>query len=272
MESPLYLLANEDPVRFIQITDPHLVKAQDGQLLGLETQFSLDCVLDRVKQENTHFDFFVVSGDLSQDGSIESYQRLHETLEPFATPSFWFAGNHDNPLNMKTVCEGTRHLENIIRTKHWQLVLLDSQVEGSVFGYLADDQLELLETALNDRPDLYTLVSLHHHPIPMESGWMDKIGVKNGEQLMALARRYDQVKCILWGHVHQDSDRLVEGIRMLSTPSTCVQFKPKSEDFDIDEIAPGYRYLALNADGSIDTHVSRVKGIDFQIDLSANGY
>lgn len=272
MEIPLYSLDNEGPIQFIQITDTHLVEEVDGHLLGLETQHSLECVLNSVKTENDAFDFFVVSGDLSQDGSVASYQRLHESLMPFDVPSFWFAGNHDVMPNMASVCQNTEHLENIIRTPHWQLVLLNSQVEGAVYGNLADDQFELLEQALIERPDLHTLISLHHHPIPMESGWMDKIGVKNGEKLMEMARKYANVKCILWGHVHQDSDRMVDGIRMLSTPSTCVQFTPKSKDFDVDMIAPGYRRLQLNPDGSIETEMSRVEGIKFEIDLSVKGY
>lgn len=272
METPLYLLDNEGPIRFIQITDTHLVKSEDGHLLGLKTQFSLDCVLDSVRTENSDFDFVVASGDLSQDGSVESYERLHKSLSCFDVPSFWFTGNHDNPKNMQTVCEGTEHLKSVIRTKYWQLVLLNSQVEGSVYGNLADDQLELLENALNERPDLHTLVSLHHHPISMESAWIDKIGVKNGEKLMDIASRYSNVKCILWGHVHQDSDRTIGGIRMLSTPSTCVQFTPKSKNFDIDMVSPGYRRLQLNSDGTVDTEVSRVKGIEFEVDLSVKGY
>jgi Icc protein len=272
MELLLYWLDNEGPIQFIQITDTHLVEDAYGCLLGLETQNSLDHVLNAVKTENDHFDFFIASGDLSQDGSLASYQRLQRSLVPFNVPSFWFPGNHDDMSNMKAVCQGTQHLENIIRSPHWQLVLLNSQVEGSVYGNLADNQFELLEHALTEYPDLHTFISLHHHPIPMESRWMDKIGVKNGEKLMAMARQYPQVKCILWGHVHQASDRTVDGIRMLSTPSTCVQFTPKSESFDIDMIAPGYRRFQLNPDGTIETEMSRVEGVEFNVDLSIKGY
>lgn len=272
VELPLYSVDREGSIQFIQITDTHLIEAEDGHLLGLETLHSLECVLNSVKAENSLFDFFVVSGDLSQDGSLLSYQRLQAALSPFKIPSFWFAGNHDCMANMKIVSKGAEHLNNIIRTKHWQLVLLDSQVEGSVFGNLADDQLELLETALEERPDLHTLISLHHHPIPMESGWMDRIGVRNGERLMDIARQNKNVKCILWGHVHQDSDRDVDGIRMLSTPSTCIQFRPKAKDFNVEEIAPGYRRVELHPDGTIDTSVSRVKGVKFNVDLSGKGY
>ncbi len=272
MELLLYSLDNEGPIRFIQITDTHLVEAEDGHLLGLETLNSLECVLNSVKTENGPFDFFVVSGDISQDGSMTSYQRLHEALLPFDVPSFWFAGNHDVMNNMRAISQGTEHLENVIRTPHWQLILLNSQVEGSVYGNLADDELQFLEQTLSECPDLHTLISLHHHPIAMESDWMDQIGVKNGEKLMAIARKHANVKCILWGHVHQDSDRMIDGIRMLSTPSTCVQFTPESENFDIDMIAPGYRRMQLNPDGSIETEISRVAGIEFEIDLSVKGY
>jgi Icc protein len=268
----VYLLDNESPIQFIQITDTHLVEAVDGHLMGLETQNSLELVLSRVQSENDHFDFFVMSGDLSQDGSLSSYQRLQESLSPFNVPSFWFPGNHDEMSNMKAVCQDTEHLESIIRTPHWQLVLLNSQVEGAVFGNLADDQFELLERAVTERPDLHTLISLHHHPIPMNSSWMDKIGLKNGAKLMEMARKYPKVKCILWGHVHQESDRMVDGIRMLSTPSTCVQFTPKSIDFNTDMLAPGYRRIQLNHDGSIDTEISRLEGIEFEVDLSVKGY
>lgn len=269
---PLYSFDREGSIQFIQITDTHLIEAEDGHLLGLETLNSLECVLNSVKADDMPFDFFVMSGDLSQDGSLLSYQRLQTALLPFNVPSFWFAGNHDCMENMQTVCQGTEHLNNIIRTKHWQLVLLDSQVEGSVFGNLSDEQFNLLETALDERPDLHTLISLHHHPIPMESGWMDRIGVKNGDRLMEIARKNSNVKCILWGHVHQESDRTVDGIRMLSTPSTCVQFKPYSEQFGVEKAAPGYRYIELHPDGTFDTEVSRVEGVEFEIDLSVKGY
>ena len=61
-------------------------------------------------------------------------------------------------------------------------------------------------------------------------------------------------------------------VRLLSTPSTCIQFEPQSEDFSIDTLAPGYRWLTLNPDGSLDTGISRVEGIEFEIDMSVKGY
>jgi Icc protein len=173
---------------------------------------------------------------------------------------------------MHEVAEDTEHLHRLVRSKHWQLILLNSQVEGSVHGRLAQDQLDLLDQALSERPDLHSLVSFHHHPLPMGSRWIDRIGVKNADEVLAVIRRHNNVRCVLWGHVHQESDQLIDGVRYMSTPSTCVQFTPKSEEFSVDTLAPGYRWLDLCADGSIATGVSRVEGIAFEIDYSVKGY
>ena len=268
----MYSLDTEDTLRLVQITDTHLNGPEEGHLLGMKTLHSMNCVLDIVRQERPHIDSILVTGDLSQDGSVRAYQHLHNALQPFGCPVFWFEGNHDVPASMHEVAEDTEHLHRLVRSKHWQLILLNSQVEGSVHGRLAQDQLDLLDQALSERPDLHSLVSFHHHPLPMGSRWIDRIGVKNADEVLAVIRRHNNVRCVLWGHVHQESDQLIDGVRYMSTPSTCVQFTPYSENFSVDSLAPGYRWLDLCADGSIATGVSRVEGIAFEIDYSVKGY
>ncbi|WP_430460587.1 3',5'-cyclic-AMP phosphodiesterase [Thalassolituus sp. LLYu03] len=268
----MYSLDSDDTLRLVQITDTHLNGPEDGHLLGMKTLHSMRCVLDVVRTERTQIDAILVTGDLSQDGTETAYQHLHDALIPFQCPVFWFEGNHDQPEPMQAVASGTEHLNRIIRTQHWQLILLNSQVEGAVYGRLKKDQLDLMEKALKERPDLHTLISFHHHPISMGSAWIDRIGVKNGDEFCSLIRQYDNVRAVLWGHVHQESDQMIHGVRFMSTPSTCVQFTPGSEDFSVDSLPPGYRWIDLHADGRLETGVSRVEGIEFEIDYSVKGY
>lgn len=268
----MYSLETGPVLRLVQITDTHLNGPEQGHLLGMKTLHSMQCVLELVSREQPTIDAMLVTGDLAQDGSVRAYEHLREALLPFDCPAFWFEGNHDEPVNMRAAAQGTDCLERVIRTPHWQLILLNSQVEGAVFGYLADDQLQLLERSLQERPDLHTLISFHHHPIPMGSRWIDTIGLHNPDALHQIVQRHPQVRCILWGHVHQASDQMIGAVRYLSTPSTCIQFMPGSEDFALDSQAPGYRWLELHADGRIDTGISRVEGIAFEVDFSVKGY
>ena len=268
----MYSLDSGNALRLLQITDTHLNGPEDGHLLGMKTLHSMRCVLETVRAERQAIDAFLVTGDLSQDGSVTAYQHLHDELRPFACPVFWLEGNHDNPEAMQQVAAGTEHLERIIRTPHWQIVMLNSQVEGAVYGRLASSQLALLEQALKEAPDLHTLVTFHHHPLNMGSEWIDRIGIKNADEFHEVIAKYPQVRGVLWGHVHQESDQMINGVRYLSTPSTCVQFTPRSEDFSVDCASPGYRWLDLLDDGSIETGVSRVEGIEFEVDYSVKGY
>jgi len=49
-------------------------------------------------------------------------------------------------------------------------------------------------------------------------------------------------------------------VRILGTPSTCIQFKPGQDAFCLDDTSPGYRWMELLADGSIRTEVVRIEG------------
>lgn len=268
----MYSIASTPTLRVVQITDTHLFGPEDEHLLGMKTFNGMHCVLDIVRRERAQIDTILVTGDLSQDGSVRSYQHLHQATQRFNCPVFWLEGNHDTPDSLQQVAAGTEHLQRVIRTPHWQIILLNSQVEGAVFGQLAAGQLQLLEDALQQHPYLHTLISLHHHPIPMGSHWLDNIGLRNSDALLNIVGRYQNVRCVLWGHVHQASDQILDGVRYLSSPSTCVQFAPGSANFALDSLGPGYRWLDLHADGSIDTGVSRVEDITFEIDYSVGGY
>lgn len=268
----MYSLDHKAILRLVQISDTHLYGPTEGQLLGINTLFSMQCVLNKVQYEQKSIDAILVTGDLSQDGTVQSYQHLQQALDTFSCPAFWLNGNHDRPDSMSQVAAGSTALQQVIQTASWQIILLNSQVAGAVFGVLAATQLQLLEDALQQRPDLHTLICLHHHPLPMGSAWIDKIGLQNSDELAAVIARHPQVRAVLCGHVHQESDRTLAGVRYLSSPSTCVQFLPGSSDFALDQQGPGYRWLELYADGRIDTGVSRVTEVEFTVDYNSQGY
>ncbi|KZY89655.1 hypothetical protein A3742_24910 [Oleiphilus sp. HI0071] len=118
----------------------------------------------------------------------------------------------------------------------------------------------------------HALVCLHHHPVEIGARWLDRIGLRNPEAFLNMVDSNDHVEAVLWGHIHQEFDEQRRGKRMLATPSTCIQFKPKSDNFGLDEVAPGYRWLKLYEDGSIETNVQRANSFEYELDLKSNGY
>lgn len=265
-------LASDSSVLLVQLSDSHLFAAADGKLLGMNTHDSLQRVIERVLDEQPQIDLILASGDLSQDGSLASYQRFRQLHEQIPAPARWFAGNHDELPAMHTACADSDLLQPIIDLGNWRIILLDTSIPGAVPGHCSAEQLALLEQALQTAGERHVLVSFHHHPVSIGCRWMEPIGIRNPEALFAVIDRYAQVRALLWGHIHQEFDQLRNGVRLLASPSTCVQFAPGSEEFQVDQEAPGYRWLRLHADGRLDTAVSRVVGIHFDVDYSIKGY
>lgn len=264
----------KDVVNVLQISDCHLTKSAAGELLGVNTLDSLDAVLDEIAKDALSPDVVLVTGDLSQDGSVEAYQTLKQRLQVFACPQYWFAGNHDSRRVMEQVVNGGPELAKVADAGAWQIILLDSLLEGKVHGELSSSELAHLERCLADqgndaRP---TLVSLHHHPVEINSRWLDNIGLHNRDEFWQIIDRYPQVQGVLWGHIHQEFQSKRGAIELLASPSTCIQFLPLSSEFAVDEIAPGYRWLQLHADGNIDSKVVRAESFEFQVDMASNGY
>lgn len=238
----------------------------------MDTQASLQAVMDKIHKEQSDFGFYLCTGDLSQDGSVESYEYLKNLLAKDGKDQYWIPGNHDHKENMLQVVSPEKEMLTVIKKGPWQLILLDSQVPGSVFGNFHISQLQLLKRALAADPERHTLITMHHHPKPMGCKWLDTQQIRNSNAFFNIIKQFNNVKVVLWGHVHQDSDNMEAGIRYISTPSTCVQFTPESKDFDVDKEGPGYRWVELNDDGTVNTGVSRVEGIDFEIDYTIKGY
>ena len=258
------------PIRIAQISDTHLGETASYQLLGMDTDFSLRQVLKLLAADESQAELLLLSGDISNNGYRQAYQRLYQLLEK-RDNVVWLPGNHDSVNLMKSVC-AERWFRPRIEIGGWQIVSLDSSVPGSSKGTLGPDQLAFLESVLQAHPDLHTLIALHHHVLPVGSNWLDEQLLSDQRTLFDLISSYPQVKAITSGHVHQATDVENNGIRVLTAPSTCIQFAPNSPEFLVSTEAPGLRWLELYPDGSLQTHVERVQDVEFHIDLSARGY
>lgn len=266
--------AGAGPLRVVQLSDSHLFADTEGKLLGLNTQFSLDRVLDLIRAEQPHIDLILATGDLAQDASHDAYQRLDDALKEFDAPSYWLEGNHDKPAPMLEVLAQRRDRMSPCVTDlgNWTFIMLDSTIPGDVPGELFDDDILFLEDALRNARGEHIMVCLHHHPVPMGCKWLDTQVVASSGRFFATIDKEPRVRAIVWGHVHQEYNGERKGVKMYAVPSTCVQFKPLSDDFAVEKVPPGYRWFDLYPDGRIETQVSRVQGIEFEVDFSVKGY
>ncbi len=243
--------------KIIQLSDTHLFATQDATHYGINPYQRLSGIVHHIQQHHRDCDVIVVTGDLSQDETNESYQQLVDFLTPSGTPFFWLCGNHDVEATMQAVCP--QAMEKRIEVGCWQLLLLNSKTPGAVYGTLSNKELSWLESQLRKYPQS-TIIALHHPPYETGSEWIDKSNLHNTFDFQRVIRPYNHVKAVIHGHIHQQYKTELMGIiPCFSTPSTSAQFMPGSETFKIDSTRlPGYRVLTLMDDGQLDTAVIRV--------------
>ena len=237
-------MSRTSPIRVLQLTDFHLRAQPGGTLLGVDTERSLVETLSAALKERPRPDIALLTGDLVQDADTAPYRRLGSLLSPLPCPAYCLPGNHDDLALIADILAGGRiHCQPRIPLNNWQIICLDSTIPHSPRGRLADAQLDLLDKLLDEHPEHFALITLHHHPLPCGSAWMDTMVLENADAFFGVLSRHPQVHSVVFGHVHQAMDTVYQGLRILGAPSTCFQFKPLQAEFSLDPVPPGYRWL-----------------------------
>lgn len=261
-----------DSVCLVQLTDSHIYADGQQRLLGIDTLASLNAVIDLALQECPQIDLVLATGDITQDGAAQSYQRFINAMARMPHPCHWIPGNHDDAQLMAEL--GREHDLNRawVDLGAWRIVLLDSSVPGKVAGALGQSEQAHLEQALASAGQRHVLVCLHHHPVSIGSDWMEPLGLADADRFLDRLEADGRVRAVLWGHIHQQLEQQRGAMRLLASPSTCIQFAVASSDFATDTQPPGYRWLRLYDDGRIDSAVSRLPAGQFLPDPGASGY
>ncbi|HEY3784521.1 MAG TPA: phosphodiesterase [Steroidobacteraceae bacterium] len=243
-------------LRLIQFTDPHLYGNEAETLRGIATLPALKAALAWARSSsNWPPTALLVTGDIVQDDP-RGYAHLRHLLGSLGLPVLCIPGNHDEPQAMRRELAGAPFiLGGVADFASWRIVLLDSCLPGSASGRLSAQSLQQLEQALQSAQGRHCLVTLHHHPVPMSSRWLDQVGLENATEFFDILDRHRNVRAVVWGHVHQAYEGLRKDVRLLATPSTCAQFLPHADEFAVDRRPPAYRTFELRADGSVLTEV-----------------
>ena len=238
----------------LQITDVHLVGAADGELCHVNTQHTLERVLESALETGTP-DAIVATGDIAHDAEAGVYRRFLETVRArFAGPLLCTPGNHDlwAPMQLAGLPMDDLDLGG------WMICALDSHLDDHEEAEVADVEVQQLKVRMGDARNV--LIVTHHHIEPVGCPWLDWARIQS-PTLLEFAAENEAVRGVAFGHVHQEVDACLADRPLFGTPSTCFQFQPRSERFAMTREAPGWRWLTLEPSGRIRSQVQRVAGL-----------
>jgi 3',5'-cyclic-AMP phosphodiesterase len=263
------------PIKILQLSDLHLFAKIERSLAGIQTHATLAAVVEKMQHHCRKFipDLLAVTGDISQDNTLESYQHAYKFLKDFPCPMTAIPGNHENIDYFFSFFLKAMRAEKKIIFGNWQLLFLNSHLPGKVAGLLSASELDFLADSLQNSDDKFTIIFIHHHVLPVGCRWLDNINLANSEEFLQIINAHQNIKAVVSGHVHQEHEQTRKGANFITTPSACFQFARNSEQFRLDTAMPGFRCFSLYADGKFDSEVIRIDDTtQFIPDLTVKSY
>lgn len=243
-------------LRVLQVSDCHVSRDPQTTYRGVSADRNLSSLLPAMRRWQP--DLLLLTGDVSEDASAAAYGRVAAMLSSVGAPVLALPGNHDDPALMRRYFpQGPWDGPRLHATRGWLLVLLDSTAPGCVSGTLSDRYLEQVERCLGEHPGRPVLLALHHQPVPVESLWIDRYPLEEPGRFLGLLDRHPQVRCVTWGHVHQDYQARRGGALLLGSPSSVANSLPNTDAFTLDLGGPACRWLELGAEGEVKTGLLR---------------
>jgi Icc protein len=240
---------------------------------AFDTAASLRRVVAAVRRLDPPPAFAVLGGDLVSPDLIDrtrtlasdeydpSYALLKEILAELPCPIHPMMGNHDDRAAFNRVLRAAPPDAPCYESfdhAGYHFVTLDSHVPGRVDGALDPAQLAWLAADLARHRERPALVFVHHHPWPLGIRWLDELSLQNGAALMTALAKGGQVRWVVAGHVHLDQTVERDGLAMLTTPSTCVQFSKTSQERKMLPGPPAFRIVDV-VDGALATRVLHLR-------------
>jgi 3',5'-cyclic AMP phosphodiesterase CpdA len=211
----------------IQLSDPHLTAGESA------ADVRLALALETVRASGVRPAAFLLTGDLSDDGSPESYARVRAAVDPLAAelgaPVVAIPGNHDEVDAFREAMLDGAPLHRAVDVDGVRIVALDTTVPGRAHGELGAGQLEWLTDVLAKKAKHGTVLALHHPPIPTAHPLLARIGLRDPSRLGDVVRGRD-VRFVVCGHAHAVAAGTLAGVPVWSAPALGVTSDPLPAD------------------------------------------
>lgn len=213
-------------MKIFQLSDFHL--RGDGKLSfqKADTIKSLKVTIDYFSKMKEYElpEFFIISGDLADGGTLEGYTLLKKYLDLLPRPYFVLPGNHDKreffydffkkeaPIDKKIGKYICYTLENY----PVRIIVVDTSMPNCHWGGLSEEVEKWLDEKLNENLEKPTLVFTHHPPFVSGLPAMDE-GFKNADKFAKILKKHKNLR-LCCGHMHTGIFTIWKGIPCVTCP------------------------------------------------------
>ncbi len=217
-----------------QVTDIHLgFQPDDPAELNRKR---LDDVVATLLALNPQPDVLLATGDLTEYGTVASYETLKSVCDALPFPVLPALGNHDDRANFYRVFSDAPisggHLQYSYDAGPLRILVLDTLEEGRHGGGFDAIRAAWLDARLSES-DKPTIIVLHHPPIETGNGWMtEDLDAPWVELLRSVVERHSHIIRLVTGHLHRAIVTGWGGTTLAVCPSSAPQVAIDFRDLD----------------------------------------
>ena len=227
--------------QLVWMTDLHYAAAED--VAGIDVRARLSTAVAHI---NTHYAgaaFCVITGDMVQFETLETYQALKAQLAALNIPYLPMVGNHDDRAMMKAHLDVpgncmTEFVQYSVATDAGLFLCLDTQKVGSEAGEFCATRMAWLRDALDRAGDVPVFIFMHHPPMDLDLPAQDEIQLEQGAAFVDLVAGYPNVRHLFMGHVHRATAGSIRGIPYTTMRAMSFLAPAPKPDWDWDGFKP----------------------------------
>jgi len=208
----------------------HFLSNKSDKLQGYCTYDAFSEVLAKLLEIGLgSSDLVFVTGDISQDESLESYRLALSQFEKIGADIYWIPGNHDDEYKLNLIFSASKNMRRLrtLSTDHWDFISINTCRVGTDEGHIEQHEMASFKRELaksqNDKKNI--VVVMHHHPVPVATPLMDECMLKNNQDFLNVLAGNSEIKLIICGHVHGDYKILLNDKFLETCPATCFQWE-----------------------------------------------
>lgn len=236
-------------LKIVQLSDSHLPADPEKPYRGENADANLERVWKKARAWGP--DLVLLTGDLSEDASEASYERMARIIDA-RVPILALPGNHDEHEAMKEKFpHGPWAGPLAWESGNWLIVMTDSTAPGHVEGRFSESALMKIRAVMAKSERDHILLALHHQPVPVDAPWIDKYPLVEAEDFLGMVDSEPRIRCVLWGHIHHHFALERNGVLFLGSPSTAANSLPRADRFDPDPAGASCHRIELGESGSV---------------------
>lgn len=215
---------------FIQITDTHILPEGELAYGRSDTAAALEAAVTSLNEKLPLIgpvDCAIVTGDLTDYGTAQEYERFKAIMARLELPYIAIPGNHDGREAMRVAFAGedwmpqTGPVQWVRDFGPFTVIGLDTLLETAHYGHLSEEGFAFLDEALTEAGGKPVVIATHHPWMHSGIAAMDADNLRNGAALMARLEAYSGPVRMISGHVHRALTAQLGKVTCQIAPAPC---------------------------------------------------